>query len=110
MANKYTKKYETAISQLNLTNPNGKICLRNLINKIYEDGFEDGHNEGEAEENTTTGDIFLKKLVSLNPDRYEQRPLNRLIKDYGAYREYCGRADIINPPIKTFSQWLATEI
>lgn len=108
MAKSYTKKYETAISQLNLTHPKGKICLRNLINKIYEDGFEDGSNEAEA--NTTTSDIFLKKLVSLNPDRYEQRPLNRLIKDYGAYREYCGRADIINPPIKTFKEWLATEI
>ena len=46
----YAKKYVSQIKTAILSG--NKMCLINTINKIYEDGFQDGHNENIINETT----------------------------------------------------------
>lgn len=54
--------------------------------------------------------LKVKKLVSLNPDKYEMVDMEKAINNYGDYCHYYGHADIINPKMKSFQEWLETEI
>jgi len=52
--------------------------------------------------------LYVRKLVSLNPDRYEKISLKKAIKEYA---RYCNNArDDNRPDYKTFDNWLETEI
>ncbi len=47
------------------------------------------------------------KLVSLNPDRYEQVGF---IKAHIAHADYCNYCDTAGVKPKKFKQWLKTEV
>jgi len=59
--------------------------------------------------------LKIKKLVSLNPDRKQTIELGKLIPEYGYYCYLFGKSGVnigIDNlrPMKTFEDWLATEI
>lgn len=57
--------------------------------------------------NTT---LFRTKLVSLNPDEYELRSINKLSKAYNHYREAYVKQYGNTKNIKAFKEWRLTEI
>lgn len=50
-SNKYTEKYIKMITDNTLSKSEYLKHLETIINKIYEDGFEDGHNEAKIDDN-----------------------------------------------------------
>lgn len=50
-------------------------------------------------------ELYVKKLVSLNPDAYDYIPLSKAIKSYGAYVGL-----MVEGSEKSFEEWCATEI
>lgn len=56
----------------------------------------------------------IEKLVSLNPDKYEWRELHETLEAYRDYCFYCAKDEtgyITQPDqLKTFGEWLTTEI
>ncbi len=57
-------------------------------------------------------EIYVKKLVSLSPDKYEYRLLSWAIDRYAVYVNDCAQSAYPNvrQSVKSFQQWLATEI
>lgn len=53
----------------------------------------------------TAMELYVKKLVSLNPDAYDYIPLSKAIKSYGAYVGL-----MVEGSEKSFEEWCATEI
>ena len=49
----------------------------------------------------------LTKLVSLNPDRYEELDVDKLIEQFGAY---CRVSGMQGTPTKSFEDWRLGEI
>jgi hypothetical protein len=45
----YVEKYIKAICKCTGTFPENSVGLKEVINKIYEDGFTDGSNEGNTD-------------------------------------------------------------
>lgn len=56
--------------------------------------------------------IYRIKLVSLNPDRYELQPANKLVRNYSKYRDNYmdSRYKLDIKDIKSFTEWRLTEI
>ena len=55
--------------------------------------------------------LYVRKLVSLNPDRYEKISLKKAIRMYARYCYIFGKAETqYRNDLKTFEQWLETEI
>lgn len=55
--------------------------------------------------------IYVKKLWSLNPDEYHFITLEEAIEKYKIYCISCIKyADMTTNQVKSFQEWLATEI
>jgi hypothetical protein len=48
--------------------------------------------------------FYIKKIVSLNPDRYDFIETSKAHKDYKIYLSFC------KEELKDFESWLMTEI
>ena len=53
---------------------------------------------------------FVKKLVSLNPDRYENIEFDQALKDYAEWCFFLGHNGNSINELKTFISWLDSEI
>ena len=49
----------------------------------------------------------IKKIVSLSPEKYEEKDILEMSKEY---LEYLERSKKLKPEPKTFEDWLKTEI
>lgn len=52
-------------------------------------------------------ELYVKKLVSLNPDAFDHIPLEMAIRLYGVYVGLMAESERKE---KTFEEWCATEI
>jgi len=54
--------------------------------------------------------MYLKKLTSLHPTKYEYIKIDKAFDEYSQYLINCIQRGYNKKELKTFSQWLATEI
>lgn len=56
--------------------------------------------------------LYTKKLISLNPDEYRYITLDEALQDYHVYIGHCinNIDDLTAQDVKSFDEWLETEI
>ena len=53
----------------------------------------------------------VRKIVSVNPDKYEWKEFYKMLDNYAIYCYSCGESHYVDvTQIKTFKAWLDTEI